>query len=451
MDGRVLRVIGARDGFVEVAPVLDTEQQHCERPLHGEEFDVRLFVSPWSLVTVITREVHVEFDDGSSITLRPGAVVQPIVGDPAGRYAVATGGVRLRLELPEDAVGSSYEAGPVFAPGFGSRQGPPNVTEMTFDGEEIMHLDPALSHQLSVQEVSKEEAGYRTTVQGDCLRVTGLAATDPVMEHDDFETIDFGLGGPAVVVPNSTVIPVSGLAEPASDDVIEIDLVEVEAMMELVETMDALDSDEIAAIESSFGSGIIEGLVAPSLPGMAWVFEQGSAVFVSEAGPAAGVVVERRVFMEEGARPVGSRVCFATAFGGAFFPPLSVCLDASEGHFHPALDPALAFAEGEVVPGPISLTGAQDEVAVARALRFHRQDLHRCYNEALDADPMFHGALVLALGIDGEGTVTHVMRRGGPFGPAVGCAMESARKWTMPATTDGRPATVQFEVELTTE
>ncbi len=435
VGGQVVAVVGSVDGFVEVRPYSERGESLCEKALYGDDFDVGLFVSPWSLVPVSTQPLQLDFEDDSSVELKPGAVLQRIEDDPRSRWAVQVEGVRMRLPVPESMVGLSYEPAVVFPDIYAPQRDTLVATRMNFDGEEAMHVDQGRVGSLRVLAVSEGPRGFRVEFMGDCLRAAAFSPVNPVETFRPFggEDIEFGLGGPSVVVPSSV-----GLAlEPPSPDEIEV--------------LEALEASGLDGVAGAIGHTAVFDSpsvfdVAPS-PMPVWVFEQGAPVYLSASGPPSGSLSNHRVFGES-AWGVGDRVCFGTTFGHSFVPPLDVCLDAVEGRVVQDSDPEAQSGQVRVVPGPVQVTGALDEVAVQRALRIHRHEVRRCYNLSSGGARVEQGVVTLALGIDGQGAVTSVQRRGGEPGTAVVCAMTEARRWTMPAPTDGHPGTVQFEFSL---
>jgi hypothetical protein len=438
--GHVARVVGQRDGFVEIAPLSLVTEAHCGPVLDGEAFDVRLFVSPWSLAPVLTREVDVVHDDGSVLSLRPGAVVQPIPDDPRRRWAIAAAGIRVRAVLPDDAVGLAYAAPePLTMPAQRTWQTPEGRV-FSYDGWPL-ELDHAFGHDVAVAAVEPLSEGFRVELMSPCARVLAQAAMAPPMWQAEFphhfEGAEFGLVGPEVVVPR--VLLASGRLEPVVEP--EPPLEEPVQVEELVQVM---ESGLIGSLEGEF-SGM--GLLASALARPERVFEEGAPVYLSAAGPAAGTLSQMRVFSEDG-WAVGDRLCFHTSFGSRFDPALAVCLDASEGRLRdPAVD-VHDFGIGVVRPVSIRTTGALPELAVARALRMQRPDLRRCHNDTLQRGVQSDGELELALDVSGRGAVEHVQLRSLRIDTLSDCVLAAARAWELPPTDDGKPARIVLTVRL---
>ncbi len=419
--GYVARVVGWRDGFVEISPILENRERHCGAVLEGEVFDVRLYVSPWALTPLLTRVVDTAHEDGSTLSLNPGALAQPIPDDAEGRWAVSAGGVRVRTVLPDDAVGLAYlPAAPISAPSQGSWQ-MPEGRPFSYEGWPL-ELDPNLGYQVSIVSVVSHSESYRVELVSPCARVVAVAAQEPPSWQPEV-FFEFGLGAP----------------EPVPEELIDeiIGPLDFDAIGEL--RSGSMESGQLGGI---FTGAVFTGGVRPER-----VFEAGAPLYLSAAGPVAGTLAHMRVFSED-AWAAGDRICFHTSFGAHFEPPLAVCLPAAEARVrNPAVD-VHDFGGATVLPGAIQITGALAEPAVASALRRHRSDLRRCWGEALGQGAQAGSELELALDVNGEGAVTHVRLRSPWIASFTDCAVASAQQWTMPAPEDGKPAKVVFSVSL---
>jgi hypothetical protein len=444
-DGHVARVVGQRDGFVEIAPILaqpfsSTQGPmpvHCGPVLDGEVFDVRLYVSPWALATVLAREVEVRHDDGSALVLRPGAVAQPIPDDAQGRWAVSAGGIRVRAVLPDDAVALTYpDPLPQPIPQQRSWQ-LPEGRPFSYDGWPL-EVVMGFGHDVAITAVTPNEGDHLVELWSACARVVAHSTQAPVSFQDPFShhfpPVEFGLGAPDVVVPEEAPIELEVPAEGVTIDLEEL------KKLELPSEPHAIGGVVEAA---AFGSGVLG--VGPARPEL--VLEEGAPVYLSAAGPAAGALSELRVFGEE-SWSVGDRLCFHTSFGSRFDPPLPVCIDAAEGRPRSPATDMQDFSPWFVRPVSLRVDGAWSEAAVARALRRHRVDLRRCLGEAMQRGLRPSGGLELALDVDGRGGVLDVR----PQSPAIegftGCAVAAARGWELPRTEDGKPGSVVLSVRL---
>jgi hypothetical protein len=436
-SGHVARVVGRRDGFVEIAPLAQVSEPHCGPVLDGEAFDVRLFVSPWALAPVLTRDVDVVTESGGSLSLRPGALVQPLPRDPQGRSAIAAGGIRVRAVVPADAVALAYaDPEPMMMPPQRLWQLPDRST-FSYDGWKL-EVDLGFGHDVAIAAVEPLSEGFRVELMSPCARVLAQSTQSPPSWQDPFphhfEGAEFGLGGP-------DEIPVA-LLEPVMEEEPPVETVEIGVGVGRVEFM------EEGAVEGQLigeFSGV--GLLGSGSTPPERVFEEGTPVYLSTAGPAAGTLSQLRVFSEEG-WVAGDRMCFHTSFGHRFDPPLAVCLDASEVRLrNPAVD-VHDFGVGVVRPVSIRTTGALPELAVARALRRHRPDLRRCQNETLQRGLQSQGELELALDVNAQGAVTQVRSRSPRIESVTDCALAAAKGWTMPPTDDGKPAQIVVTVRL---
>jgi hypothetical protein len=230
---------------------------------------------------------------------------------------------------------------------------------------------------------------------------------------------------------------------------IEVEVKEVPVeTIEIGGVMGRLELGEEGAVEGQLigeFSGV--GLLGSGPTPTERVFEEGTPVHLSTAGPAAGTLSQLRVFSEEG-WVVGERMCFHTSFGARFDPPLAVCLDASEGRLrNPAVD-VHDFGVGVVRPVSVRTTGALPELAVARALRKHRPDLRRCQNETLQRGLQSQGELELVLDVNAQGAVTQARLRSPKIESVTDCALTAAKGWTLPPTDDGKPAKIVLTVRL---
>lgn len=430
--GYAVRVVGSRDGFVEIAPLLQVSQAHCGMVLDAEVFDVRLHVSPWALAPVLMREVEALDEDGSALSLRPGALVRSVPDDPRGRWAVWAGGIRMRAAVPEDAIGLVYaEPQPVVSSGSGAWR-LPDGRPFSYGGSPL-EIDPAFGYMVTISSVVPRAEGFRVELVSPCGRVLADATQAPPAQWEE-PMFEFGLGGPDEISAALLQDLVEPEPEPVFDAVLEVG------------SASSGQFDLVGSLVGGAQGGRILGS-STSLPER--VFEEGAPVYLSTAGPAAGTLSQMRVFSEEG-WIVGDRLCFRTSFGAHFSPLLPVCLAADEAHVRNPVVDVYDFGPGSVRPGSIQLTGALSEPAVARALRRQRADLRRCWGEALSLGVQGTNELALALELDvnGKGAVTHV-RVGSPFiAGLTTCAVAAAQRWTMPPTDDGKPAKVVVSVRL---
>jgi hypothetical protein len=460
--GYVARVMGQRDGFIEIAPFMQpVTAAHCGPLLDGEAFDVRLYVSPWALAPVLARELEVSLDDGTTLSLRPGVLAQPIPGDPQGRWAISAGGIRVRAVIPADAMALAYAVPlPMTMP---SQRGwqLPEDRPFSFDGWPI-EVDLGFGHDVAIAAVTPQDDAYRVELTSPCARVLAHARQAPASwAQEPFDHfVEFGLGGPRAVPAG--VLEAVGLAEPVEVGVVielapdegdpppepshKVTTFELEEVpLDLVQPSQG-SFDAIGTISGE--SGIIGGVIGGSLPARPeHVFEQGAPVYLSTAGPAAGTLADMRVFSEDG-WTAGDRMCFQTSFGFRFDPALPVCLPADEARLrNPTVD-VFDFSSGVVRPATLHVTGALSEPAVARALRRNRGDLRRCFGEAQMRGSAPLGDLGLGLDVDGLGMVTEVEPLSLPIQGFTECVVTAAKRWAMPAPEDGKPARIVFSVSL---
>lgn len=438
--GYVARVVGSRDGFVEIAPLLEPGPQHCGPRLEGDAFDVRLYVSPWSLGKVLVTTVEEQQDDGTRLLVGPGAVVEAIPDDPAGHWAVVAGGIRVHARLPPDAVGLAYST-------------PADMTMPSERPWEVPYQDPlryanwplrvtpGFGQDVAVVSVAPMDAQHVLELASPCARVVAFSDRAPVSWNQHVEPFpEFGLGAPEPAP--APVLAAAGL-EPEVDETVA----EVRAdAFELVDAFASGSGDEAAQL-SAFGSSIGGFGIVGSGPGTEHAFEEGAPVYLSAAGPAAGTLSRLRVFSEE-AWAAGDRLCFHTAFGSHFDPALPVCLPAAEARVRNPVTDVHDFSPVTVRPASLEITGALPEDAVAGALRRHRNDVRRCVVEASMAGIPAAGELALALSVGKDGTLTRVEPRSPRVEPLTDCVVAAAKQWVMPAPRDDRPATVVFSVTL---
>jgi len=449
--GYVARMVGQRDGFVEIAPIMPPMAElHCGPPLEGEVFDVRLFVSPWSLAPLVARDVEVTLDDGTTLSLRPGALVQPIPDDPRERWAISAGGIRVRAPIPDDAIARAYVAPRAMTmPSQRSFQ-LPEGRPFSFDGLPV-EIELGFGQDVAIAGTAPAEDYHVVELMSPCAQAMVHSSVAPVSWNNGFNQFEFGLGAPEPVPAG--VLEVVGLAEPAELDA---------PAEEMVVTIEDVMSEGVPqqplepGIEVPIGDfGLVGGIVGgqPSgIPGGVpvrpeHVFEEGASIYLSTAGPVAGTLADMRVFSEDG-WVVGDRMCFQTSFGTRFDPMLPVCLPADEARLrNPAVD-VHDFSSYVVRPKSVHVVGALDERAVGRALRRNRSDLRRCVNEAVSKgiNPVY--PLGLALEIDREGKVTEVRLRSPWIEWLSDCAVAAAKRWVMPSPADGKPARVDFAMSV---
>lgn len=419
--GYVARVLGQRDGFVEIAPILPpTTELHCGPLLEGEVFDVRLYVSPWSLAPVLAREHAVTLDDGASLSLHPGALAQPIPDDPQGRWAISAGGIRVRAVVPEDAMALAYEA-PVPMPMPPERSWQlPEGRPFSFDGWPL-EVELGFGQDVAIASVTPQGEAHVVELMSPCARVQARSAKEPVSwNQPNFEGhfMEFGLGAPE------------------------------EVPREVLEEVKILAPIELEAPEFGSTFGVVGETLGSTLPTRPeHAFEQGTPVYLSAAGPAAGTLTDLRVFSEDG-WVAGDRLCFHTSFGSRFAPSLPVCLPLAEARLrNPAAD-THDFLPLAVRQGSLAVEGALDVPAVERALRRLRPDLRRCVGEAMGRGSWSTGDLALTLDVNGKGTITEAHVVSPPL-PIVGdCAVAKAKGWSLPAPGDGKPAKVVLTMHV---
>lgn len=422
--GYVARVVGQRDGFVEIAPLMPPiTELHCGPLLDGEGFfDVRLYVSPWSLAPVLARELEVTLDDGSLLSLRPGAVAQPIAEDPQGRWAISAGGIRVRAAVPGDAMALAYAA-PMPMPMPSQRNYQlPEGRPLSFDGWPI-ELELGFGQDVAIASVTPEGDRHLVELMSPCARVYARSDKPPVSwgqpNFDHF--VEFGLGAPEEVPAD--VLDAAGIVAP-------------------------IEAPPVESVEIGGSFGVLEGSLVGTLPVRPeYVFEQGAPVYLSAAGPAGGTLADLRVFSEDG-WTAGDRLCFHTSFGSRFDPSLPVCMPAAEARLrNPAID-VHDFLPVAVRPGTLHVEGALAEPDVDRALRRLRPELRLCVSGAIGQGGLPSGDLELALDVGAEGEVTDLRLLSLPIANFTDCAVAAAQRWRLPAPKDGKPARVVLMVHL---
>jgi hypothetical protein len=505
--GYVARVVGERDGFVEIAPIMPPfpSEVHCGPLLDGEAFDVRLYVSPWALAPVLVRDHAVTLDDGTSLMLRPGAVAQPIPDDPQRRWAISAGGIRVRTALPDDAMGLAYATlEPIPMPSHRPWQ-MPEGRPFSFDGWPL-ELDFGFGHDVAIASVEPKGERYVVELTTPCGRVLAHADKAPLSWSSEPFT-EFGLGTEAGVPAD--VLEQVGLAPPRKE-VIEEKIVTpiIEEPIEGVEggvpvgveggvsggveggVPVGVEGGVPGGVEGGVEGGVPGGVVGGVLGGVVDVpssdtappaaflfeeplpppeplgafggliggvpgvpvrlehrFEEGTPLYLSPAGPAAGTLFNMRVFAEDG-WIAGDRLCFHTSFGSRFDPSLPVCLPADESMLRNPTTDVFDFSTTVVRPGTLKVTGALAEAKVSAALRRHRHELRRCMGEAMQLGVPAIGELELALDVSRDGTVTDARLRSPPVQTLGDCALAAAKRWRLPKPTNGKAAQVVFSVKL---
>lgn len=442
--GTVVRVTGMREGFVEVAPLVQPHDAHCERALDGERIDVRVYVSPWSLVPVTTRAVDHEFEDGTRIELFPGAPVGRLLDDEEGRFAVSVDDARLKIELPQDAVGLAYAQPQVLSPSGQPWDGSAGIPGMSYDdGEPLLVRTRFGSSEIWIADSGPWGNGARLRLEGPCLRATVLSDWAPIPDVRRFRQFDFGLGAPGstVVLPGPAALDPAALVgtEPEPDlELEELVEEEIEPIVHLDHFEDFVEGELLQPGVGFFGP--VDGTM---------VFEEGAPVYLTAAGPPSGTL--RGIEQLRDGWVMGDRICFPTMFGAQFQPLLPVCFDGGEGRMQTPELARFDMGSSFVEPGGVRVKGSFEPGAVERGLRRHRVELRRCFEVSLSTEaaaPRRLG-LELTLDLDGEGQVTAVRSMTGAAGIATTCVIESAKGWGLPAPTDGRPGRVTFTVTLT--
>lgn len=455
--GYVARVVGQRDGFVEIAPLMPPlTELHCGPLLDGEGFfDVRLYVSPWSLAPVLARELEVTLDDGSLLSLRPGAVAQPIAEDPQGRFAISAGGIRVRAVVPYDAMALAYAA-PMPMPMPSQRNYQlPEGRPFSFDGWPL-ELELGFGQDVAIASVTPEGDGHLVELMSPCARVYARSDKPPVSwGQPNFHHFgELGLGAPEEVP--AEVLEAAGIVAPIEVEPEPQVLIEggveggVPGGVEggVLGVLEPIEAPSVEAVELGGSFGVLEGSLVGTLPVRPeYVFEQGAPVYLSAAGPAGGTLADLRVFSEDGWM-AGDRLCFHTSFGSRFDPSLPVCMPAAEARLrNPAID-VHDFLPVAVRPGTLHVEGALAEPDVARALRRLRPELRLCVSGAMGHGGWPSGELELALDVGAEGEVTDLRLLSLPIANFTDCAVTAAQRWRLPAPADGKPARVVFTVHL---
>jgi len=406
--------------------LLESTTGHCAELLTADGFDVRLYVSPWALASVLTEPFEGHYDDESSVRLQPGAIVRPIPGDPRERWAVSAAGLQLRAELTPEMVGTSYaQATSETMPGNRQWELEPE-RPVHYDGGWALEWSPR--RDVAIESVLPVGDHYRVEVVSHCARVTALAEQPPAPARQDFQHFDFGLGAEAVHLPTDGPIDVSVLLGGMSDE--------------------PLRADEVFVPGEDFVfDGEVMGELLRAEPSIEQIFEAGAPIYFDTTGGSAGTLTQMRSFGEDH-WVAGDRVCFRTSFGGRFVPLIGVCLDAAESRRRTPLTDPDDFGRGTVEPVRLRVDPGLDEALVARALRLHRHELRRCFNEVQAVGRDNGGRLELTLDTRGDGRVSHVRLRSRWQGPVSTCSTSAAQTWTMPPTRDGAPGRITFAVDL---
>ncbi len=442
--GDTVRVVGGRDGFVEIVPLVPEDLSHCERSLDGEGFDVRLYVSPFSLASILTRVVELRFDDDTGVLLRPGAPVETIPGDPRGRWAVSAAGLRLRAPLPEDAVGQIYASSDLLmVPGMTDWElGDPSL--VTYDEGWSLEIDPELAHDVVVAGAEPRSDGasdYRVHLRSRCARLDGLSPGSLPRTQQQFRHFDFGLGAPQPP-------PAGGAAALDMRVLAGLEAGREDPPPSEPEFAEAKVIDVIPSSDGVLGEVLLGPVPDLSSQGFAApVFEQGTPLYLSGAGSRAGQLRGVRVFHEQ-SRAVGDRLCYSTAFGMRFDPPLWICLDAAEGRVRTPEEAASEVGNSVVHPVTVEAYGELRRPEVETALRRHRYQVRLCHDQALLRQPALQGELRLSLRLAGDGSVGEAEAHAKGLEPVIDCVQEAARGWSMPAPSDGRAARVEVVLWL---
>lgn len=202
--GIVLRVISARDGWVEVENPSTVElATHCRGALDElDPFKLRFFVREDALAWVVTRRYTETYPDGTRIDLMPGLPLGP--PDGAGRLPGLRRAVKLLLAMPAGAAGRSYTAPtPDLAKSFEVDEEAPWPDDAKgVIGEARLTIGP---HELVMRQsdmlvARPTKGGWLVDYRDDCARVTARAQQDEVgmfgVGGDAVEAIDgFGGGG----------------------------------------------------------------------------------------------------------------------------------------------------------------------------------------------------------------------------------------------------------------
>ena len=213
-------LVGERDGgWLEVENIpgeIDlvglgggTPPEHtvCYAAPHGiASYRLRFFAKSSDSATVLTRDLERKSPDGTSVTLRKGLVVEP---SAKGGARVRPGGLSLRLTIPKDAIGDSYEGDPdVFhSPGATLTSFPPDLADAGFR---------ALGQKLAVDSGDVWEVEYvpmpgakrprhpsNETLLTSCASIRARHIAPPVAEADDEQSGFEGgeIGGVAGGIP----------------------------------------------------------------------------------------------------------------------------------------------------------------------------------------------------------------------------------------------------------
>ncbi|HEY8142036.1 MAG TPA: hypothetical protein VIG06_05170 [Kofleriaceae bacterium] len=193
--GVVLRVLGARDGWVEVENPGDeeVEAQHCREALGGlYPFRLHFFVREDALGLVVARRVSQKYPDGTSVDLMPGLPLGRAA--PARRHTSRREFGALRLELAAGSVGRSYAPATAdVAKRF--RTAAKAAEEDSGEGKDILTGDATLHagpHEIVTGKPAYATArrvagGLLVDLVDPCAAITALARADDVGM--------FGIGG----------------------------------------------------------------------------------------------------------------------------------------------------------------------------------------------------------------------------------------------------------------
>jgi hypothetical protein len=451
--GMTVNVVGAQDGRLVVETLVsEPAEHHCAATLDGlSDFRLRLYLAEADLLPVLTQEHDHAFSDGTKARLARGVPVPP------GSSELDVRGTSVRVPVPAERLGRSYEPGQPF-----SREGSDGMLHrleghgLTYDGRVLD--EGGLYHEagnLARYGATERTGDALVTVRSACLEVTALVSTARLHAPPSSGV----LGVMAAESGHFLASPYGAAFAVGSDD---------------EDVWGGLTGTEIGEAYGVGGLGLVGTGSAPTEK--RYEVKAGAAISWSDGRPAGQVTADHR--FTAAPRDEGGRSCFDAPILAGRLTTVTLCfapgdvgevevpapgtgigLGSGPGHGSASTGSGLGGGSGfggrgksvpRVRQSKAEVKGSLDKDIIRRIVRAHINEVRYCYNQGLVRDPTLAGKVSIQFTIGASGSVAVATVADSTLSDekVASCIAKAVKRWTFPKPTGGGAVVVTYPFVL---
>jgi hypothetical protein len=435
--GTTVNVVGEQDGRLVVETLVsEPPEHHCTSSLDGlADFRLRLYLAEADLLPVLTTEHEHAFADGTKLRLARGVAVPP------SSTELFAGGTAVRVPVPAERPGRSYEPGPPFAKdgGDGTLAGLEGHA-LGYDGRTLdeakLHRD---GHGVVRYGATERTSDALVTVRSPSLELTALVSNERL--HATATP-----GGHFLASPYGAAFAV------ASDD---------------EDVWGGLTGTEVGEAYGVGGLGLVG--TGRGHTEKRYEVKAGTAITWSDGRPAGQVTADHR--FEAAPRNEGGRSCFDAPILTGRVTTVTLCfapgdvgeVEVSGGMGTIGLGSGSGVAKGsgsgfggrgkklpQVRQTKAEVKGSLDKDIIRRIVRAHLNEVRYCYNQGLVRDPALSGKVSIQFTISGSGSVSVATVASSTLSDenVASCIAKAVKRWTFPKPEGGGAVVVTYPFVL---